>query len=382
MRRALIAGAPLLALLFAPPVHAGIGSALLKAAKVAGKAGAKAGTAGKAAKGGAALKGAKLVTAGAAAERAFFHLPAQGERAALFLAHGDDGLRAVLRGSDEVIEGTGVHRLIDDLDAMAAAGPNAGVDLLVDVSALDHLAELPKTSRTRLWLARTDGPPLPLDELLAGDEVVKVAWARPNLALDVGSPAARATVDLSIRLLARQNPYEVTVPEDLACAQALRQTAQEAGFLVVDEHGEHGVILVDLGGDPELLPFADQHGLTAIQLHIADLCAVEPASGELAIAQVLGQLAAALTWAEVWSAAASEDVPARSEAHEPFGEGDVVRIGGRFPLTTFHPARPEPETPLVPVGSSAGAIVAGVIAGFLAVLGIVALRLGSRRNAK
>jgi hypothetical protein len=196
MRRLLVL-AVTLALVAAPSAEAGPFSILKGAAKLSklakvgkvaklGKVGAL-GKAGALGKGGVlAAKGGMMLTAAVAAERVFASVADDGARVAMFVTReGDDAFRVITRGGgDEVMSGAQLKTHLGELDEMAHAAPEAGVDVFLDPALA---ADVPTGvgAKTKWFAANPEGKSW---EIVAGTQGPTVElWpnVRASMTMDV-----------------------------------------------------------------------------------------------------------------------------------------------------------------------------------------------------
>jgi hypothetical protein len=338
--------------LMAPPAaHAGLGS-LVRLVAGAGKVATKAAPV--ASKGALGLKGAGKLGALVAAERVFAHVADDAARVPVFVTRSDDGFRVVMAGGDEVAhDASSLKTFTADLDAMAGASDEAGVDLYVDRSALGDLAGLSLTENTRIFLANTDGPSLPLRTL--GDGGVEAAaapglWLRTDrIAFDLAVEVAQQAVSVS----------EVLAPAGCGGVdpKAAIDAAAEGDLLVVLDD-------VDPADREAWLAYASAHGVDLVVLGIAEVCAGDALSPTAAA--TAERAARATTVAEVWTSAGVFDLGAVAHALED----EALRLRGAA-ISAVHRGASEPAAAAAtdvdsiepPLALLAWATVAGLVIG-------------------
>lgn len=291
-------------LVCAAPAHAGIFSLLSGAAKL-GKLAGKAGKAGKLAKGASVLKGAGKLSALVAAERVFAHTARNANRVPVFVTKADDGLKVVLASGDELAHTPGsLQRFTRELDEMAQLSDEAGVDLYLDASVADDLAQLPLGPNTHVYLANIDGPSLPLRAV----EGVTQAKVGNNLWLRLGSEALERAV-----LLAASPPVEVEVVTSGPCGveplEAMQQAAPGQTVVVLDD--------LDVTDRAAWVAYASAHQLDLVVLGLDEVCTADTPAP--AAQQAASRVSQAPTWADVW-ALAQGDLP------------EVAMVDGRLEL--------------------------------------------------
>lgn len=331
------------------PADAGLGSLVRAAAKIGSSAGKAGGAAvkgaGAAAKGGAAFKGASALGAAVAAERVFAHTADDAARMGVYVASSDDGLRVVLEGGDELSHTpASFSRFVDDLDEMARVSDDAGVDVYVDADALPHLASLELGPNTRLFLANTDGPSIPLR--VAADGMAEVGtkrtWLRPGRVLDdVALELLEAAVDLADDRLDRPVRLVVTDPD---CGPV-------PGALAAPAAARAGELVVVLG------PFAGDvpPGVDVVVPGIDDPC---PAAGGGAIDALRARVLAASTVEDLWTLGAVDAAPVLAEVRL---EGSRLVVRGAGLLGTHVLAAPAEGSDDPPWWFVAGAVVLGAV---------------------
>jgi hypothetical protein len=299
----------LLGLVMAPPAHAGIGG-LLKAVSAAGKLTKGA----KLAKGASVLKGAKVLGAGVAAERVFAHGASSGARLGVFVA--DDGagaIKLVMKGGDAVSETpASLRKTLADLDEMASATPDAGVDVFVDPSMVRRLGELDVGPNTRLFLANTEGASTPLRK--AGDGVqLGVGRDGSRFWVNVTSEVLQQTVGL----MGQRTGGTTVVVTDPDCEGQLGNVRVDSDLHDALE-GQEGTVVV-ITESPlspmELRKLASEHGLDLVQLGLAEVCAPAVAA-PATLTDLIDRALLAPTVGDLWTLAQDDAAPLMaSELH-------------------------------------------------------------------